>query len=104
MRSLVRILALAGLLCFGTAITLQAQSVTATLVGTVTDQSGAAVPTATHAAPLSIGVSYTRATTAPPMSLSAPTAPYTVAPTPESLPSAVTNETGAANPFISVSP
>src|SRR5947207_2081658 len=46
MRGLLRILALSGLLCFRTTPSLQAQSVTATLVGTVTDQSGAAVPTA----------------------------------------------------------
>ena len=44
MRGLVRILAVGGLLWFRTAPSLQAQSVTATLVGTVTDQSGAAVP------------------------------------------------------------
>src|SRR6266581_661814 len=44
MRGLVRILAVAGLLWFRTAPSLQGQSVTATLVGTVTDQSGAAVP------------------------------------------------------------
>ena len=37
MRALIRILAVAGLLWF-TAPPLQAQSVTATLVGTVTDQ------------------------------------------------------------------
>src|SRR5437773_12063830 len=46
MRGLVRILAVAGCLWFWTASSLQAHSVTATLVGTVTDQSGAAVPTA----------------------------------------------------------
>jgi len=45
MRALVRILAVAGLLWL-TAPSLQPQSVTATLVGTVTDQSGAAVPSA----------------------------------------------------------
>src|SRR5438552_17653463 len=45
MRGLVGILAVAGLLLL-TAPSLQAQSVTATLVGTVTDQTGAAVPTA----------------------------------------------------------
>src|SRR4051812_20727003 len=49
MRSLVRILPVAVLLCFSAALPLRAQSVTATLVGTVTDQSGAAVPSATLA-------------------------------------------------------
>src|SRR5262245_24695732 len=46
MRCLIGILAVAGLVFFRTHPSLQAQSVTATLVGTVTDQSGAGVPAA----------------------------------------------------------
>jgi hypothetical protein len=45
-RVIVRILLIAGLLWLGTGASLQAQSVTAILVGTVTDQSGAAIPKA----------------------------------------------------------
>src|SRR3954468_23397760 len=49
MRALVRILAIAGLFWLGTGVLLLAQSVTATLVGTITDQLNATVPRATVA-------------------------------------------------------